>query len=407
VKSIVVCFWGAFFFLGMSYELVRSPSNVLFQSAYGVEHLALGLTLVPIAVVALFFIYTQLLDPLGPRGTLMATTLLSAGIMGVCYLGLQYHVMIVHGILLVFGQAYVVLLMEQYWSFVDSAFDESQARKLNPYFAGIGSVGSICGGLLVGFISTKFDTSTLFLLSTFCLLPAAALADYGYKAWLKTKKGDSSISLSKHKGIAANLGLPLFKSSPVLIWILLVVVMSQAVSTVLGLSFQTQLQNVFLSDVKGQTAYSGRFYATLNSSSMVAQFIVGPFLLRLLSPRVILFIIPLVHLATSATLFFSPSLQMASLAFMTFKCLDYSLFRATKELLYIPLSFDARYRAKELIDILGYRGSKGLTSGLVAVIQGSIRNLNSLYSLISLGAAALWFFCLIPIARTKKKTPAK
>ena len=55
----------------------------------------------------------------------------------------------------------------------------------------------------------------------------------------------------------------------------------------------------------------------------------------------------------------------AGLAYMAFKVIDYSVFRAAKELLYIPLSFDRRYRAKELIDVFGYRFGKGGMSLLV------------------------------------------
>ena len=46
---------------------------------------------------------------------------------------------------------------------------------------------------------------------------------------------------------------------------------------------------------------------------------------------------------------------MLALAFFLFKAFDYSIFRAAKEVLYVPLSFDERYRAKEIIDVLGYR----------------------------------------------------
>ena len=49
---------------------------------------------------------------------------------------------------------------------------------------------------------------------------------------------------------------------------------------------------------------------------------------------------------------------MLGLAFALFKTIDYSTFRAAKEILYIPLSFDARYRAKEVIDVFGYRFGK-------------------------------------------------
>jgi ATP/ADP translocase len=48
--------------------------------------------------------------------------------------------------------------------------------------------------------------------------------------------------------------------------------------------------------------------------------------------------------------------------------MDYSLYRASKETLYVPLSFNARYRAKMVIDAFVSRSAKGVGSlGLTAV----------------------------------------
>ena len=51
-----------------------------------------------------------------------------------------------------------------------------------------------------------------------------------------------------------------------------------------------------------------------------------------------------------------------------FKALDYSVFKAAKEILYIPLPFAARYRAKEVVDVFGYRLSKGGVSLLIEFV---------------------------------------
>ena len=90
----------------------------------------------------------------------------------------------------------------------------------------------------------------------------------------------------------------------------------------------------------------------------------APLLLHALPLRVTHALIPLIHLGTCLALLLHPTLGTGALAYMTFKGLDYSLFRAGKEILYIPLSFDMRYRAKEVIDAFVYRFSKGVMGGL-------------------------------------------
>jgi len=53
------------------------------------------------------------------------------------------------------------------------------------------------------------------------------------------------------------------------------------------------------------------------------------------------------------------------------KAFDYSLFRAAKEILYIPLSHAEKTQGKAFVDMMSYRMAKGATSlmllGLVAL----------------------------------------
>jgi AAA family ATP:ADP antiporter len=90
----------------------------------------------------------------------------------------------------------------------------------------------------------------------------------------------------------------------------------------------------------------------------------------------------------------------AGLALMVFKVLDYSVFRAAKELLYVPLSFDVRYRAKEIIDVLGYRASKGVTSLGIKLLQyAGVTFSASVYALLGIAGAGIWLGLVWPISR--------
>ncbi len=62
-----------------------------------------------------------------------------------------------------------------------------------------------------------------------------------------------------------------------------------------------------------------------------------------------------------------PVLPVLGAVFFISKTVDYSVFRAAKEVLYIPLSFTARYRAKMTVDALIYRSSKGVVSALLSL----------------------------------------
>ena len=76
---------------------------------------------------------------------------------------------------------------------------------------------------------------------------------------------------------------------------------------------------------------------------------------------------------------------------------DYSLFRASKELIYLPLSFSARYRAKEFIDVFGYRTGKGGSSLVVLGLQKLGIAMMNYYLMIALAFVLIWLALVIPL----------
>jgi ATP/ADP translocase len=87
------------------------------------------------------------------------------------------------------------------------------------------------------------------------------------------------------------------------------------------------------------------------------------------------------------------------MAFFIFKVFDYSLFRGAKELIYMPLDFDSRYRAKEIIDVLGYRTGKGGSALAVLFLQKIGLVMSSYYLLIGFVMSFFWLALVFPLTR--------
>jgi AAA family ATP:ADP antiporter len=382
-------------FLLCGYELVRSPSNSLFKEAYGKGALPYVMTATPLAVVAILYVYGRLLTWLGARRTLLATTvgscLLLAGLFASVHAGWTFA----RAILYVFREAYVVLLIEQYWSFINSTLATATAKKLNGPICGIASLGAIAGDAVVAGISTTIGSARLLVLAAVVTLPAALLMNMAYHRCGEPRARDALRS-------ADTLGLRLFGSNAMLVILLAVILLTQAVAALLDLSFQGILQDA-IPNVDRQTAFSGRFFAWLNIASFGMQFIVTPVLLRALPLGLIHMAIPLVHVGSCIYLLRSGSLFAAGLAFTLFKAIDYSTFRAAKEILYIPLSFDARYRAKEVIDVFGYRFGKGGASLAITGLKASGMAITDAGLAVgALAAAAFWAALALPLAHAYK-----
>ena len=92
------------------------------------------------------------------------------------------------------------------------------------------------------------------------------------------------------------------------------------------------------------------------------------------------------------------------LAFFLFKAFDYSIFRAAKELLYIPLNFDERYRAKYVIDVFVYRTGKGGSSVVIVLLQKIGVVMNNYYLAIGVAMTVLWLVLIFPLTRQQDET---
>lgn len=392
IFAVSMIAFAAAFILG-GYEFLRSPTNTLYMHAYGKENLPMVMAFIPLSVAAIVYIYARLLSRLGPRRTLFVTSIGSATLIGLSNLAADHGFKEGIALLWLFRNAYVVIIIEQYWSFLNSTLSTNDAKKFNGPICGVASLGAVAAGMIGAQVTKDFGTSNMIYIAAAATLPAALFSDLAYR---KCGEPDDFPGIGKNPN--GHLGLGEFKKFPVLILILAIIIATQVVAGVLTLAWQGVLHDTFpIADE--QTAYSYGFYAWLNGLAAALQFVVAPVVMHFLSPGIVNIIIPIIHVAACAVYLRDPSMQSVSLAYMFFKVIDYSVFRASKEALYIPLPFDARYRAKEVIDVFGYRFSKGFTAGGITLLQqAGFVFLETSYAALALGACGIWALLAVPLA---------
>lgn len=379
------------------YEFIRSASTVLFKSAYGAENLPLVMALMPVVVFGGVALYGWILSQLGPRRTLLVTSLGSSLIIFACYLILLTGSKTITPVLFLFKELYIVLLIEQYWSYINSSVQPETAKKVNGPITGIAGIGGAIGGSLVAVSAESFGTETMLLFAAIALLPAAFVSNLTYRLHgepLMPPKSESH----------GHLALSLFKKNPVLISLISIVLSSQVVAAVLDFKFQSLLSEQFVGQVDKETAFQGWFWGTLNTSVLLLQFVITPLLLSFVALRWVHLMMPLIHLTAITAAIIEPSIMTVGIAFFLFKAFDYSIFRAAKEVLYVPLGFDERYRVKEVIDVFGYRTGKGGSSVVIVLLQKAGVAMNNYYVAIAFAMALLWLALVFPLTRVREST---
>ena len=397
---------GAVFLAGLSamflfcgYEFIRSPAESIFIEKFGAGAKPYAIALVPFMMAAMIYVYGRLLSAVGAKKAMAVSMLASAAFFLVAWAMLGRAGRWFAFFLLVFKESYVVIISEQYWSFINSVLKDEEGKIYNGPVAGLGALGSLCGGWLLGHYAVGLGTRAFVLFAGLVILPAAVLSWLGYE-----KAGEPKPSAEEAGGKKGHLHLSILTENRTVLFIAFIIFSAQVVATALDFRW-TQLLQDFLPDLDARTAYMGGFWMRVNIFSFSMQFLATPFLLRWIPRRGILTFIPAVHIVTCLLLFLHPTLGLASAAFLLFKGMDYSIFRASKETLYIPFSYDTRYRAKQVAEAFTYRFAKGLTATWVSVLKTMGSVAQGFYPALGAIFASAWLVMSFPL--TADRGPQK
>ena len=149
-------------------------------------------------------------------------------------------------------------------------------------------------------------------------------------------------------------------------WLLGLVLVVQAVITLVDYRYNALLVATFPS-VDVRTEVKGDVYAIIDGLSLLLQLGTG-WILRGLGVRIVLLGIPVIVASAVMTVAAVPRFAAGAGAKILTKAFDYSLFRAAKEILYIPLSTEEKTRGKAVVDMFGYRTGKAGASLVLGLL---------------------------------------
>lgn len=353
------------FFISCEASIIKPVANSLFLRAYGVKWLPLvWLTIIPFNFL-IVHLYNRFLPKIGPFRVMAVATLSSACVNLFCARYLD-QIEALPFILYIWKDIYILLMYHQLWSVIHSTINLARARYLYGVFYAIGGTGSAIGCAIPGFFAIQYGSAHI-LLAT--LAPLAILTLFYYFCLrVRTRHPhNEEISFSSEKSHFFR-GVELINRSSMLKFILVIVVLMQMTATLVDFHFNSLIE-VAYSDVDVRTEYLGRFFALINTINIFLQLIGTFVLLRLFGlARSHLFIPTYFSLTTIAALI-NPTFGAVAFSFGSLKSLDYSIFGIIKEMLFIPLKIDEKFKAKAVIDIFAARTAKALASLFILALE--------------------------------------
>ena len=374
------------FFITAEYAITKPTSNSIFLAHYSVKLYPYAwLLTVPLNLLVVT-LYNRFLPRLGCFKMFVCTTLATIGINALCanYVA-QFPFLSL--ILYVWKDIYVLLMFQQVWSVIHTKTEMKKAKYLYGIIFGVSGIGAIFGSMIPSFFAVKLGSEHLLYMT----IPLYFFFILAYRQMLKRSKMDEKKALLVND---THGGIKLIKASSSLKFILLIVVLMQLSTTIMDYQFNTYLQERYpLQDLR--TEFYGRLWGMINTCKLCLQFFATFLLLKFLGLRRSHFVVPGILLGNAIMAVIQPTFAFITYGFSVIKTFDYSIFNIIKEMLYVPLKTDEKFKAKAIIDVFAYRSAKALASVFVIGMQVlSPAKLPFAYSWGPLTLFLVWIFAV-------------
>lgn len=263
----------------------------------------------------------------------------------------------------IFVDIFSVILVEQFWSLTNS-INETDEGKKSYWFVG---TGGLLGGALGAKVSavliehTPMETPDL-LFSCALLLVLTALVNLAMG-----RVGLYEEVPSKGPPVVAEGGWRSLLQSRYLLLIAAALFCAQMAQPVIEYQFISAVEAAY-PERDERTVFFGDFFGILGLVSIAVNLVLTPLIHRYLGVFAGMATQPLLIVVCSLGFMVQPVLMIASALKIADRGLSYSINRASKEILYIPVDPVHTYQAKAWIDMLGYRLFKVVGAGLILLL---------------------------------------
>lgn len=384
-----------FFLIILAYYQIKPASRSLFIEHIGADQLPYVWIGTALLLGSLIGFYHQMVARYSRFRVVMATCIISIGALIIFALALETGEAATAAMFYIFVDIFGVVLVEQFWSLTNTVFNTRDGKTWFGLVAVGGLFGGVVGGLLATFLLDKMSVSTnelLFVAAAFIALITLA------NMFMQRVKILDELSIPRTAVVDGN-SLGALLRNRYIILIAAILLLAQLAQPLVEFQFIKTVENNF-PILDERTSYLASFFAVLGAVSIVVNLVITPVIHRYLGVIAGLAVQPLMLGIASMVFMWSPTMTVGAIMKISDRGLSYSINRASKEQLYIPIEPVITYQAKAWIDMLGYRLFKVLGSVIIlAMTQWSLVP-SSIVSIswVTLACCLVWLYTIFSIS---------
>jgi len=310
----------------------------------------------------------------------------------------------------------------QFWAFANDLYSTERGKRLFPILGLGANVGALVGSAATALIFGGIGPYPLLLIAAAGLLIPVALT-----IWVNTReratRRDAAGGQAERPLAKAN-GFKLVFSQRYLFLMAVMVLLLNLVNTLGGFVQNTLVRqyavNGAVTDEAGRQgdrelteqergavaasvgSITGGILTWVNLLTMLFQALLVSRIFKAIGVRGALFILPFIALGGYMAIALLPVLGVVRIAKILENSTDYSVSNTTRQALFLPLSREAKYTAKQAIDAFFVRFGDFLQAGVVLLgttLAFGVRH----YALLNIAFVVVWLFVARAIAKEHKK----
>jgi len=298
-----------------------------------------------------------------------------------------------------------LLAVSATWSVMADLFPIAAAKRLFSLMAVGASVGGLVGPLLGVALVGTIGQPGLLLLSAM-LLVGTLVAAQRLQAWRDrcplgpdaTRARSTPLGGSPFAGASQVLRSPFLRGSAMFVLLL-------AATTTFLYFEQARLVQITFPDRVDQTRVFGLIDVIVQALAIVTQLFVTGRIAQRLGVGVLLVAVPLLVAGGFVWLALAPTFAVLAVVMIARRVGEYAMVRPGREMLFTVLPVEAKYKAKNFIDTVVYRGADALSGWLKTVI-GLLAQQPAVAAVVGAGMALSWAATGAWLARAQRKLDA-
>jgi ATP:ADP antiporter, AAA family len=289
-----------------------------------------------------------------------------------------------------------------FWSFMADLFTSEQGKRLFGFIGAGGTAGALLGPVITIWLSVPLGPVNL-MIAAAAFLELAVFCVYRLEraAVVRTEKNATTENI----GGSAFAAIPELVRSPYMLGIGTWVALLSYAATIVYFE-----QAHIISEAVKTAGLQTRIFASIDLAvsllTLITQVLITGQLLKRVGTGWAAAALPAVYIVGFAVLAVMPTLIVVVTLQIVQRWMNFAIANPARQLFFTVVSREEKYKAKNLVDVVIYRGSDALSGWIFDTLQGIGLKLDAI-ALVCLPVVAGWAVLSLVLGRTQEKRSAQ